>query len=130
MQFALTTPVFKSIALAGLALGLGVAASSLSPERVTYRLSLHAVDVPGEVYLSVFRDGDIRVRFLGDKIHPITFKVRGSVSDGCRWLGIETLTPRDDRSFDYSYDERILSCDPDATPWYRTPRQGIVTVED
>jgi hypothetical protein len=130
MQYALTTPVFKSIALAGLALGLGAAASSLSPERVTHRLALHAADEPDSIYLSVFRNGDIRVRFQTDELHPITFKTRASVSDGCRWLGIETLVPRDARSFDYEYSERIIDCDPGARPCRKTPRKGIVTVED
>jgi hypothetical protein len=130
MQHALTAPVFKSIALAGLALGLGVAASSLSPERVTHRLALHAVDAPDAIYLSVFRNGDIRVRFDGDEIHAITFKTYATVFDGCRWLGIEKLVPRDERSFDYDYSERILSCEPGATPTRKTPRKGIVTVED
>jgi len=130
MQHALTAPVFKSIALAALALGLGVAATSQAPKRVTHRLSLHAVDRPGAVYLTVFRDGDIRVRFDGEQLHPMTFKVHASVSDGCRWLGTETLVPRDERSFDYEYSEQILDCDPDATPCIKTPRKGIVTVED
>jgi hypothetical protein len=132
MQHALVAPVFKSIALAGLALGLGAAASalSLSPERATHRLRLHAVDAPNAVYLSVFRDGDIRVRFQGDSIHPVTFETRARVFDGCRWLGVETLTPRDGRSFDYDYSERILSCRPGATPTGKTPRKGLVTVED
>lgn len=130
MLHALTTPVFTSIALAGLALGLGAAASSLAPGHSTHRLALHADDEPGAVYLSVFRNGDIRVRFQGDEVHPITFKTRASVSDGCRWLGIETLVPRDGRSFDYAYSERILDCDPDATPCRKTPRKGVVTIED
>jgi hypothetical protein len=130
MQHALTAPVFKSIALAGLALGLGAAASSLSPDRVTHRLALHAVDEPNAIYLSVFRNGDIRVRFDGDELHAITFKTRAYVSDGCRWLGIEKMVPRDERSFDYDYSERILGCEPGATPFRKTPRKGIVTVED
>jgi len=130
MQHALTAPVFKSIALAGLALGLGAAASSLSPERVTHRLALHAVDKPNEIYLTVFRHGDIRVRFDGEEIHPLMFETRAFVFDGCRWLGIERLIPRDARSFDYDYSERILGCEPGATPTRKTPRKGIVTVED
>lgn len=130
MQHASAAPVFKSIALAGLALGLGVAASSPSPDPATHRLALHAVDAPDAIYLSVFRNGDIRVRFGGDAIHPITFRTYASVFDGCRWLGIETLVPRDERSFHYDYSERILSCEPGATPTRKTPRTGIVTIED
>jgi hypothetical protein len=131
MLSALTTPVFKSIALAGLALGVAAAAASYgSTEPVTHQLRLHAVDEPNAIYLSVFRNGDIRVRFDAGEIQPLTFKVRASISDGCRWLGIETLTPRDERSFDYEYSERILSCEPGATPARKTPRKGTVTVED
>ena len=136
MLQALSTPMFKSIALAGLGLGLGIAATAASsssrccPERVTYRLSLQAIERPGEVYLSAFRNGDIRLTFDGGKLHAVTLKTYASVSDGCRWLGIERLTPRDERSFHYDYSERMLDCDPDATPARKTPRQGIVTVEE
>jgi hypothetical protein len=130
MHLALTAPVFKSIALAGLALGLGAAASSLSPERVTHRLALHAIDAPNAIYLTVFRDGDISVRFNGDAIHPLTFKTRAFVFDGCHWLATEKLIPRDERSFDYDYSERVLGCEPGATPTKKTPRKGLVTVED
>lgn len=132
MQLALTAPVYKSIALAALALGVGAAASSLysSSEPVTHRMRLHAVDEPNAIYLSVFRNGDIRVRFDGGELHPLTFKVRATISDGCRWLGIETLVPRDERSFDYDYSERILACEPGATPARKTPRKGVVTIED
>lgn len=131
MLSALTTPVFKSIALAGLALGVAAAAASYgATESVTHRLRLHAVDEPDALYLSVFRNGDIRVRFDDGELHPITFKVTASIFDGCRWLGIEKLTPRDERSFHYDYSERILSCEPGATPTRKTPRKGIVTVED
>jgi hypothetical protein len=135
MLQALSTPMFKSIALAGLGLGLGIAAAASSPsrccpERVTHRLSLHAIERPNEVYLSAFRNGDIRLTFDGRKLHAVTLKTYASVSDGCRWLGIERLTPRDGRSFHYYYSERMLDCDPDATPARKTPRQGIVTVED
>lgn len=130
MQSALTAPVFKSLALAGLALGVGITASSMSSPCVTHRLSLHAVDRPNSVYLTVFRDGDIRVRFDGNELQPITFKTYARVSDGCRWLGIEKLVPRDARSFNYDYSETILSCQPGADPAIKTPRKGIVTVED
>lgn len=130
MQHALSAPVLKSIAIAGLALGLGAAASSRTPARVTHRLALHAVDRPDTVYLSAFRDGDIYMTFEGGELSPLTIKVYASVFDGCRWLGIERLVPRDERSFYYDYSERILECDPGAIPTNATPRQGIVTVED
>lgn len=130
MQQALTAPVFKSLALAGLVLGVGIGiAGGSSPSPEVHRLSLHAVDHPDHVYLTVFRDGDILVRGGGGELRPITFKTRGKAF-GCRAVGIETLVPRDERSFDYFYDEKILSCDPDAPPVYKTPRRGIVTVSD
>lgn len=130
MQLALSAPVLKSIAVAGLALGLSVAASSRAPARVTHRLALHAVDVPDEIYLTAFRNGDIYMTFEGGKLSARTIKTYASVWDGCRWLGIERMTPRDERSFYYDYSERVLECDPGATPTRKTPRQGIVTVED
>jgi hypothetical protein len=130
MQLALSAPVLKSIAVAGLALGLSVAASSRAPARVTHRLALHAVDAPDAIYLTAFRNGDIYMTFEGGKLSARTIKTYASVWDGCRWLGIERMTPRDERSFDYDYSERILECDPGATPTRKTPRQGIVTVED
>jgi hypothetical protein len=135
MLQALSAPMFKSIALAGLGLGLGIAAVASSPShgsagRVTYRLALHAVERPNEVYLTAFRNGDIRLTFDGGKIHAVTLKTYASVSDGCRWLGVERLTPIDHRSFRYDYSEQILDCDADAEPARKTPRQGIVTVED
>jgi hypothetical protein len=127
----LTAPVFKSIALAGLVIGLGAAAASSSPAApVTYRLALHAADAPDSVYLTVFRHGDIQLQFRGGAIHPITFRTYASVFDGCRWVGVEKLVPRDARSFDYDYREQILSCEPGATPTNKTPRTGIVTIED
>ncbi len=131
MQYALTSPVLGSIALAGLVLGLGVVAPSSPPEPVTHQLRLHAVDKPGAIYATVFRHGDLRVRFDGDAIHPVKFKVRATTPDGCRWLAIETLIPRDPRSFDYDYKERMLGCPPDTEPMYiPTPRKGLVTIED
>jgi len=135
MLQALSAPMFKSIALAGLGLGLGIAAVASSSSHggacpVTHRLALHAVERPNEVYLSAFRNGDIRLTFNDGKIQAVTLKTYASVFDGCRWLGIERLTPIDERSFHYDYSERILDCDPDAVPTRKTPRQGIVTVED
>ena len=130
MQLALSAPVFKSIAVAGLALGLSVAASSRAPARVTHRLALHAIERSDAIYLSAFRNGDIYMTFERGKLSARTIKTYASLWDGCRWLGIERLSPRDDRSFYYDYSERVLECDPGATPTDETPRQGIVTVED
>jgi hypothetical protein len=58
----------------------------------------------------------------------MTFEIRASVSDGCRWLGVETLEPIDDKTYAYDYSEYILECDEGATPFLKTPRTGIVDV--
>lgn len=126
MQLALSAPVLKSLVVAGLALGAGIAAEATSSSCQLHRLSLHAIDQPGALYLTVFRDGDIHVRF--DKMRPMRWETRAWVSDGCRWLGTDTLIPRDDRSFDYEYSETLLGCEPGSTPYYKTPRTGVVTV--
>ena len=68
--------------------------------------------------------------FPDSQLHPITFYNRASIHDGCRWLGTETLTPIDSKTFYYDYSETVLECDPGATPFYKTPRTGLVTVED
>ncbi|MBS1123670.1 MAG: hypothetical protein H6Q90_5898, partial [Deltaproteobacteria bacterium] len=97
---------------------------------VTHRLVLHAVDEPNAFYLSAWRDGDVKVQFDSTELQAITFKVRASVYDGCEWLGTETLVPIDANSFAYDYSETILSCAPDAVPLRKTPRTGLVTIED
>ena len=134
-QQALTIPVLRAVVFGGALLGLGVAGASLdlgdrAPSSVSHRLSLHAVDDPHAIYLSTFRNGDIRVTFPRGELHTLRFETRATVFDGCRWLGIETLVPRDDRSFYYTYRERVLSCKPGAVPTRKTPRRGIVTIVD
>jgi hypothetical protein len=133
MQQALTAPVFKSLALAGLAVGLGIAAlpSSASSTQVTHRLRLHAEAQPDAVYWTRFSrcSGTLRATFDGPEIHAITFKNRATFY-GCRVLATETLVPRDARSFYYDYSEEILECAPDSPVVIKTPRKGIVTVED
>jgi hypothetical protein len=44
-------------------------------------------------------------------------------------MGTEKLTPIGARAYAYSYAETILSCRPNANPFRKTPRTGIVTVE-
>jgi hypothetical protein len=132
MLHALTSPTFRSIALAGLVLG-GAGAAHLRMHHHTtasHRLTLHAVDQPNAFYLSVFRDGrDVRVNLDNEELRPITFEIRASVYDGCRWLGTETLDPIDDHTFAYDYSETILDCDAGAVPLRKTPRKGLVTVD-
>jgi hypothetical protein len=128
MHQAFASPVFRSLAVGGLLLALTVGAYAKRSHHGRHMV-LHAVDVPGEVYLSVFRDGPISVPFDGEDLLPLSFHTVASVSDGCRWLGIETLEPVGGDRYAYRYDERILECDPDAVPCYRTPRTGLVTIE-
>lgn len=129
MQSAVTTPLLGSLVVGGLVLGLGVAKVATSDEPVTRRLRLHAEEKPNAIYLSAWRDGDVEVTFPDGELRPVTFRVRASISDGCRWQGTERIVPIDSTTFHYDYSEIILSCRPGATPAAKTPRQGYVTVE-
>ena len=128
MQQALTFPFYRSIAVGGLLLALSV--TQFRTESRVHHLALHAVAQPGALYLTAWRHGNVSVRIRGDKLVPLTFETLASVNDGCRWQGTETLVPIDNRRYAYRYDETILECDPGATPYIKTPRTGIVTVED
>lgn len=129
---ALTTPLFKSILFATLlsTAGLGKLLTHEADHSVTRRLALHTEILPHAIYLTAWRDGDVSFTFPDSKLHPITFYNRASLSDGCRWLATETLTPIDGKTFYYDYSETVLDCDPGASPgYYKTPRTGLVTVE-
>src|SRR4029079_5729349 len=56
MQQALTSSLYRSIAVAGLLLALTVAYARGSKPH-THHLALHAVDQPGALYLTVWRHG-------------------------------------------------------------------------
>jgi hypothetical protein len=133
MQQAVTTPLFRSVVVGGLLLGLtafGPSFLSSDSELVTKRLVLHTVHEPTAIYLSAWRNGDVSVQLEDGDLRPITFRVRGTIPDGCRWEGTETLIPIDHKTFTYEYSERILSCPPGTESTYRkTPRTGLVTVE-
>ena len=128
MQHALTTPLFRSCVLGLALLSLGAAATGLHEDPVQRRLALFAPVVKGDLYISAWRNGDVVVTFDDDRLVPIMFKTRASVTDGCRWLGIEKLVPIDGRMFSYDYSEVILGCDPGAKPALKTPRTGLVVV--
>ena len=81
------------------------------------------------MYLTAWEHGDVRINVDGDLV-PLTFQTRAEYVDHCRWLGTETLRPIGERRYAYSYSETLLDCDPGATPAIKTPRIGIVTVED
>ena len=129
MQLAALVPFGKSIALGGVLLVAGVLGRHAN-HSVTHRLALHAPEEPDAYYLSAFHDGDIQLTFHDGELHPVTFHIRAAITDGCRWLATERLDPIDGKTFAYHYSEQIISCDPDATPARKTPRSGIVTVED
>ena len=95
-----------------------------------HHLALHAVDQPGALYLTKWHNGLVRVSIEGEKLVPLRFSTVESIDDGCRWKGIETLMPIDNHRYLYRYDEQILACEPGADPYIKTPRTGLVTVED
>lgn len=127
MQQALTSPVYRSIAVGGLLLAL-----SLAYGRPAHRprLVLHAASNPHAIYLTAWRDGDVQMNVEPGSLEPLMFTTKAWVNDGCRWLGIETLDPLGPRVYAYRYDEIILGCNPGAVPYWKTPRTGTVTVED
>lgn len=123
----MTTPVGK-LALVGAALlALGAYKAATHNPSVTYRLSLSAPEEPNAIYLTRWEVGSVTATFDEGTLEPITFKTRAHVYDGCYWQGTETLVPISDTEFAYDYSEQILSCDADAVPLRKTPRQGIVT---
>jgi hypothetical protein len=129
MQQALTTPIGR-IALIGAALlALGAARVATRDHAVTYRLTLHAPEEPNAIYLTSWHRGPVTQTFDDGKLHPITFRTRAHVYDGCYWQGTETLVPINEGELAYDYTEQILSCEADAKPLRKTPRRGIVTVE-
>jgi len=129
MQQALTSSLYRSIAVGGLLLALTVALGR-APKPHMHRLALHAVDRPGALYLTAWRNGTVRVPIKGDNLVPLRFSMVASINDGCRWEGIETLMQIDSHRYFYRYDEEILECEPGADPYIKTPRTGLVTVED
>jgi hypothetical protein len=128
MQQALTSSLYRSVAVGGLLLALSVAQFRSKPR--VHHLALHAVAQPGALYLTKWSHGRVSATIKGHKLVPLTFETRALINDGCQWLGTERLMPIDDHRYAYRYDETILDCEPGATPYIKTPRTGIVTVED
>ncbi len=122
--------VVAGVLVGGAALALGAlfvpgAVASRAP--VMYRLVLHAPEAPHSFYVSAWAEGDVFVP--SDDAKTITFVRRGDEHDGCTWQGTEKLTRAGEGIYAYDYAETILSCRPDARPFKKTPRQGVVTVE-
>ena len=130
-MLAVATPVFSSVVVGGLMLGLAAFAPSLAkPETTSQRLVLHAVSKTNEIYLSAWRNGPIDVELAKGELRPVTFRVRATLPDSCRWEGTETLVPIAGASYRYEYNDRLLGCPPGVqTRYVPTPRGGIVTVE-
>lgn len=122
----------KSVATGVLVGGAALALGALFLPRTTasapsmYRLVLHAPVTPGAFYVSAWAEGDVFV--ARNDAASFTFVRRGDEHDGCLWQGTERLT-RKGAVYAYEYRETILSCRPDARPFVKTPRSGVVTVE-
>ncbi|HEU0034045.1 MAG TPA: hypothetical protein VFQ53_25635 [Kofleriaceae bacterium] len=128
---AVETPVVKMAAVAGLAIAGALAfgpSHAATEHPLVQRLTLHAPIQPNAIYLTAWADGDIYVTTEDGRPHELTFEMKLFTNDGCQWLGTEHLTPIDDATYAYSYDEQMLSCEPGAIPQYiATPRTGLVT---
>lgn len=131
MQQALTSSLARAVVFGGLLLAATLVlprAGAASHREV--RLVLHTSWEPGYVYLSWWSEGDVRLDIGRGEAPPRQFTTRAWVNDGCHWKGIETLERIDDRHYAYRYNEVILHCRPGATPYLKTPRTGVVTIED
>lgn len=137
MLHAVEAPGFKLAVVGGLALALGASASTRThvrapePHMAVHRLALRAPVAPDTIYLTAWSEGDVYVTRDDANPRPIVFETRAILSDNCEWLGTETLTPVDDDTYRYVYDETVLACAPGSSPGYiKTPRTGIAIVED
>lgn len=120
--------VLPVVLIGGAALALGALFVPHSePSSGLYRLVLHAPTQPGFMYVSAWNDGDVLIP--AGELKPLTFTRRSDEHDGCTWVGTERLVPIGSRAYHYSYQETIVACGPDADPFVKTPRTGIVTVE-
>jgi hypothetical protein len=141
-MLAVEAPVRKLAVIAGAT--LAIAAFVHRPhaaERVVaqqhHRLTLHAPSLSNAYYLTVFARHHLQrttcdlqsIDVTGDD-KTIDFSTKIHMYDGCLWEGVEHLSKIDDHTYSYSYDENILACEPDAVPALKTPRTGIVTVDD
>ncbi len=122
---ALAVPVLKSTLLAALAVG---ALAVVPAHHAKHRLILHTQSEPHALYLSQWMDGDIEVPLDVRELKPLRFEMRAEVSDGCRWLGVETLTPMGDHRYAYSYADQKLSCAPHPLATIPSQRTGWVEV--
>jgi len=133
MLHAVQAPVLKLIAVAGASVAamVGFSGKTCCTDEVTQHLVLYAPEKPGAIYLTAFENDHATVTLKEAGSYRITFQTRATLPDTCEWIATEVLVPLDERRYAYSYDERMLSCDPGAEPRYvATPRTGLVVVED
>ena len=129
---AIEAPLLKTTMVAALALG-----AFAIPHRThevpgshveQHLLVLHAPVLEHAIYLTAWSAGDFMYPLDRDHLQPLSFKMKAYISDGCQWLGEETLVPEGNH-FAYTYEETILSCEPGSTPAIKTPRTGYVTID-
>ncbi len=132
MLHAVQAPVLKLVAVA-LASAAAIAGfgGTKSTGDVTQNLVLYAPEKPNAIYLTAFENDHATVTVKEAGSYRITFQTRATLPDTCEWIATEVLVPIDDHRYAYSYDERMVKCEPDAEPRYvATPRTGVVVVED
>lgn len=136
MQHAVEAPGFKLAVVGGLTLALALGASATTRAHAptshltVHRLALHAPVLPDALYLTAWSMGDVYISRDDAHPQPMVFENKAELDDGCLWMGIETLSPIDANTYRYTYDEKILGCEPGCEPGYiKTPRVGIATVE-
>lgn len=130
-MLAVEVPLLKQAAIATAALGLVVGMAMPHHSHLTrHRLGLHAPKRCHAIYLTAWEHGDVTI--VRDDAHPrsIVFNTREVIPDGSTWLGTETLVPLDDRTYSYQYDETVLEDIPGGTRYIKTPRHGVVTVDE
>ena len=130
-MLAVEVPLLKQAALAAAAVGLMAGMALPHHSHLSrHRLVLHAPKRCHAIYMTAWSMGDVTISRDDDHLRTITFNTRETIPDGSVWLGTETLVPLDGTHYRYSYDETILEDIPEGTRYVKTPRQGIVTVED
>src|SRR5258706_13808431 len=130
---AVEVPVLKMTMVAALAFGTYAIPIKTAHHHhhgaKQHLLVLHAPVLEHTLYLTAWSNGDFIYPVDLDDKQPIHFAMRARITDGCTWLGEETLTPSGDQ-FAYTYVETILSCQPDARPALKTPRTGYVPIAE
>jgi hypothetical protein len=130
MQQALTSPVARAVLIGGLLLAVSLSLARTRPHCAEHkvRLVLHTVTEPDTLYLTWWRDGDVRVALEPGELVPLRFTTRAWVNDGCLWKGTETLEPIDAHHYAYRYEDRVLRCRGADSPYITSLRTGFVTV--